>query len=327
MAFDFPSSPAVGAQYQGYTWDGEKWVLSGQPNTYPRAPCGRLSLSATDAVMTASVVAVTNVYWLPYLGSAVPFWNGSFWYEKSVGAVVTATTDTVFNPGAVAASSLYDWFLWDNAGTVRLCHGPAWTSNTVRSAGTALVLRDGIQMNNADITNGPAAQRGIYVGTTQSDGNAKMSWIFGGAGAGGVAAGLFVWNMYNRVRVMTGVYETQQYSAGAMGYRPVANSLNNRIFFVSGLPEEAIEFTVQTRMLANPASSGGMIGMMMDGTNSSNFSAYFLGAAVGDQATPHVSVNYQGVVGAHYVQATEAVETGTILFVGGYEMLYGRFMM
>jgi hypothetical protein len=34
MAFDFPSSPTVGQIYQGYTWDGEKWVLTfNTPNT------------------------------------------------------------------------------------------------------------------------------------------------------------------------------------------------------------------------------------------------------------------------------------------------------
>ena len=30
MAYDFPASPSTGQVYQGYTWDGEKWV-----STYP----------------------------------------------------------------------------------------------------------------------------------------------------------------------------------------------------------------------------------------------------------------------------------------------------
>ncbi|WP_445215455.1 hypothetical protein ACKWRH_23535 [Bradyrhizobium sp. Pa8] len=28
MAFDFPNAPTVGQTYQGYTWDGEKWIAS-----------------------------------------------------------------------------------------------------------------------------------------------------------------------------------------------------------------------------------------------------------------------------------------------------------
>jgi len=44
------------------------------------------------------------------------------------------------------------------------------------------------------ITNGPAAQRGTYVGSFRSGIGNSSDFNFGGSGAGGVAAALMVWN-------------------------------------------------------------------------------------------------------------------------------------
>ena len=96
--------------------------------------------------------------------------------ERSV-----ATTDTTKNPAAIGISKVNDWFLWNDAGTMRLSHGPDWTNDTTRSAGTALVMVDGIWLNNAAITNACAASRGTYVGTTRSDANSKLIWNFNDA--------------------------------------------------------------------------------------------------------------------------------------------------
>jgi hypothetical protein len=87
----------------------------------------------------------------------------------------------------MGASKVNDWFVWNDAGTIRLSHGPDWTSDTARSAGTALVMVNGILLNNVGITNGPAASRGTYVGTTRSNASSQIDFIIGGTGAGGVA--------------------------------------------------------------------------------------------------------------------------------------------
>ena len=110
-----------------------------------------------------------------------------------------ATTDTTKSPAAVANNSLYDMFVWNDSGTIRCTRGPAWTNATTRSAGTALVLVNGIYLNNASITNGPAASRGTYVGTIASNGTATIDFVFGTITTNGGAGNLNIWNAYNRV--------------------------------------------------------------------------------------------------------------------------------
>ena len=52
MAFDFPSTPSVGQSYQGYTWDGEKWVVAASGGKLNRfayiATAGQTVFSGAD---------------------------------------------------------------------------------------------------------------------------------------------------------------------------------------------------------------------------------------------------------------------------------------
>jgi hypothetical protein len=65
-----------------------------------------------------------------------------------------------------------------------------------------------ILLNSVAITNGPAASRGTYVGTTRSNGSSQLDWIVGGSASGGTAAFLWVWNAYNRVTVVGSTIDT-----------------------------------------------------------------------------------------------------------------------
>src|SRR5262249_8993443 len=153
--------------------------------------------------------------------------------------------------------------------TIRLGHGPDWTSDTVRSAGTALVRQNGILLNNAAITNGPAAKRGTYVGTTRSDASSLLNWIFGQVGSGGVAANLALWNMYNRVQVVTNVTDSgAAYTYSGATMRQARASPGNQINFINGLQEEGAHFTYSAGFQAALALGGSFIvGIGQDVTN------------------------------------------------------------
>jgi len=137
------------------------------------------------------------------VGNRVPIYDGTNMVMTTFAELSVATTDTTKNPAAIGASKVNDWFVWSDAGTVRIGHGPDWTSDTARSAGTALVMVNGILLNNTSITNGPAASRGTYVGTTRSNASSQLDWIFGGLSVGGTAGFFGVWNIYNRRRVVS----------------------------------------------------------------------------------------------------------------------------
>lgn len=209
------------------------------------SPQGRLTLTSATPVMATSVAAATTVFFTPYGGNQVPLYDGTTFVPTTFAELSQTTTDTTKSPAAVANNSNYDVFVWSDSGTIRATRGPAWTNDTTRSAGTALTFINGVPVNNASITNGPAAQRGTYVGTIRSNGSASIDYIFGSIGAGGVAGNFGVWNAFNRVPVGTMVLDNTNswtYAVNAT-WRQANNSASSRVSMIRGLDEDAVEAT------------------------------------------------------------------------------------
>ncbi len=253
-------------------------------------PGGRLTLQTAVPVMTATQSAKTTIYYTPYIGDQIPIYNGTNMVPTTFAELSIATTDTTKNPAAIGASKVNDWFVWSDSGTIRLSHGPDWTSDTARSAGTALVMVKGVLLNNASITNGPAASRGTYVGTTRSNATSQLDWILGTTNT---AAVLNVWNAYNRVAIGTNVTlsASAPYSSGTI--RQLNASAVAQVSFVVGLQEDALTAMFSSEVSV-PAGAGnfGIIGLGFDTTT-----AY---------STPRIQCkNVSGtVVSVHGVTAT-----------------------
>ena len=274
MAIDFPSSPTTG---QVYTYAGVTYVYSAQGvwatagasavGIIGGSPQGRLTLSSTLPVMTSTLANQGIIYYLPYIGDRIPIYDGSNMVMTTIPAGLSAvTTDTTKSPAAIGVSKVNDWFVWNDAGTIRIGHGPDWTSDTARSAGTALVMASGIWLNNAAITNGPAASRGTYVGTTRSNASSQLDWIYGSSASGGGEAFFGVWNCYNRVPVGTMVIEaTQNWTCAAATVRGFNNSLSNRVSAVFGLSEDAVSACANA--MAYTPSQYGHVGIGYNSTS------------------------------------------------------------
>jgi hypothetical protein len=265
----------------------------------PVPPQGRLTLQTAVPVMTTTQSAKTTIFYTPYIGGMVPIYDGTNMVMTTFAELSVATTDTTKSPAAIGASKVNDWFVWNDSGTIRIGHGPDWTSDTARSAGTALVMVNGILLNNAAITNGPAVQRGTYAGTTRSNGSSQLDYIFG---ATGTAAFLGVWNCYNRVLVQTTCAQsatTWSYSSATI--RASNNTAIERISFVSGLAEDGV-MTAHSRRI-DPAGTGyALLGIALDATNAQN--KYILLALA--NSTVGLNLAYPPQLGFHYIQATEA---------------------
>lgn len=196
-------------------------------------PQGRLTLQSLTPVMTTTQSAKTTIYFSAYVGSLCPIYDGigTFTMQNFGYEISTTTTDTTKNPSAIGASKCNDWFVWNDVGTMRLCHGPDWTNDTTRAA--ALNRVNGIWLNPFNITNGPAAGTGTYVGTTRSNASSRLDWIFG---ATDVAGFFSVWNMYNRVRVASASKDsTANWTYGSSIWRQSNNNARQRCTFVDGV--------------------------------------------------------------------------------------------
>jgi hypothetical protein len=271
-------------------------------------PQGRLTLASGTPVMMATVASATNIYYTPYIGQAVPIYDGSNFYMTDIGGeLVNTTTDAITNPAAVTTNSVYDMFVWNNNGVPTLSRGPAWTTLNVRSAGSVLTRVRGILVNNVAIPNGPAQYQGTYVGTVSSNGaTPTISFQYGSAASGGGLAVLNVWNMYNRVTVQTRVTDTAApYTYTAAVVRSANNSTSNAIRYTIGLAEEPPTFYYQQNVTTAVAAGATCQASIGDNTNT----AFELG-------------------GTYFAAQAAIAATGTLDVVytkGGTEPITGQF--
>lgn len=214
-------------------------------------PGGRLTLESGVPVSTSDQTAKTTVYYTPHMHGYVPLYNGTTWYVAAFSELSQALSNNTTSPAAAAVSSVYDLFVWNNAGTITLSRGPAWSSSTSRGTGagtTELERINGRLVNKVAITNGPAANRGLYVGTIATDGNGangQLSMMFApSAAAGGTANRIDVWNAYNRVKFNSIVRDnTDSWTYTTATWRSANNSASNRVTMVRGLDEDLVEAT------------------------------------------------------------------------------------
>lgn len=178
-------------------------AFSQQQYVVAKPPTGRLTLVTGEPVMSSEQANKQNVYYTPYTGSMLPIYDGTGWRERTFSELTLALAGSA----NWASGSNYDLFVYDDAGTLRLLTGPAWTNDTTRA--TALERVNGLLMNAASMTGRYGASstvtvaqdRGLYVGTMRTNASGQTTWqVNPGEGASGTQACYgYLWNMYNRV--------------------------------------------------------------------------------------------------------------------------------
>ena len=277
---------------------GTKWAAFP-----PLEPGGRLTLTTGVPVTTADVSGATTVYYTPYKHNGVVFYDGTWWIPSTFVELSQATSDATKSPAAVANDSNYDVFVWDDAGTLRATRGPAWTSDTARGAGagtTELELFEGRLVNKNAITNGPAARRGLYVGSIRSDGSAQIN---------DTLAKRHVWNAHSRVvRPMKAVETTDSWTYTTGTIRQANAAAANQLDFLVGLSEDAIIAQVQAGLSSNTANHGGQVGIGLDSTtvNSATIHGGGLSAVANIATQAHASYRDFPGLGRHTLVWLEA---------------------
>lgn len=287
-------------------------------------PGGRLTLTTGVGVTTSDVSAAGTVYYTPHRGTRLALYDGTRWVGKTFAELSQATTDATKSPAACANNSNYDVFAWDDSGTLRATRGPAWSSDTARGTGagtTELEFFEGRWVNKVAITNGPAARRGLYVGTVRTDGAAVVN---------DTLAKRHVWNMYNRVeRVMQVQDANGSWNYTTATYRQANGSAANQLDFVLGLPDEGIIAEVKTAF--SNTNTGvrihGAIGLDSASSPTTSGVDGMADSALANgvlQAVGSIAV-YPGL-GRHFLAWLEySAATGTTTFYGGAAAgLYGR---
>lgn len=207
----------------------------------PAPPQGRLTLTSGVAVTTADVTGGTSIYYTPAGGLSLPLYDGTRTKMVSFGAELTLALDaTSGHTGYHQSGKNFDLFIYNDAGTIRLGTGPAWSSDTTRGTGagtTELELKNGFFVNKNSMTlrfgsaSGntvtAAADQALYVGTFRATADGQAS---------DTKAKRLVFNAYNqsvRSLFITEAASTWNYSTGT--WRQTNANTANMVEVIDGL--------------------------------------------------------------------------------------------
>lgn len=290
-------------------------------------PQGRLTLVTGEPVMTSEQASKTTIYYTPYVGDRVPLYNGTEWENKLFSELSIAMAASA----NWATDKNFDVFVYNDAGTLRLVTGAAWTNDTTRAE--ALVRTNGIWLNNASFTGrygasstvSIAASRATYVGTIRTSAAGTTTWEIGGAAANGDQIRLFLWNCYNRVAATYACRDTTNSWTDAAGTWGALNASNtNRATFVRGLNEDGVWGDLSITV-APPVGNNAAVGVGLDSTAAvwTNSSCGVANASGAVNAAAD-SCAYSGLpgLGLHYIQAIQFSVAATATFYGDAGVTY-----
>ena len=204
---------------------------------------GRLTLQSGIPIMDSSARINTNtIYWTPYHGQFVPLFDGTNMVWTDIGGELSyGMTESVISPAA-ASNGGYDFFMWDNSGVKVFSKGYNINPISGRSGANAnLTKYQGIFVNQFDITNGPKAGYGTYLGSCiYNSGNLsyRNSQVASVLATNGSDAPInLIYNHYNKVRKCLKVIDdtgTNTYTAnvvtaytiGGFNFPPVITCVN-----------------------------------------------------------------------------------------------------
>lgn len=279
--------------------------LSARPTLVAYAPCGRLTLTTALPVTTADVTAATSVFYTPYKGDLLPIYSGSAWSMTAFTELTLALDLTAAHTGYQQSGKNFDLFVVNDAGTIRLGTGPAWTSDTGRGTGagtTQLSMLNGILTNAVSMTlrfgsaSGntitAAVNTATYVGTMRAsaDGQCEDS-----------VANRYLWNCYNRAKRNMKVIEAANTWTWSTASFHIANAnAANQLNYVCGLVEDEVVATAIGMATTSGAAVGVSAGVGVDSLTATGAPQLLICPGVNSTNAINQGGWYQGFPGLGY---------------------------
>lgn len=289
-------------------------------------PGGRLTMTSAAPVIVSDVTAGTALYYTPYTSTICPIYDGAQ-FNATTFAELTLTLHANH-----LANLIYDIFVINDSGTVRLVTGPAWNTSTAAAgargtgAGTTeLERKNGIWTNKVAMTarNGATTYSvnafcGTYVGSMLMDGtNGQLTCHV----TYGQSRKFGLWNAYNRKPILLQMGDaTASWTYNTATVRQSRATAGNTLAVFAGLPEEAfdIDFQQSITFTTNNGASG-TIGV---GVNSTTVMSGRTGSVLNPAASTakfdtrarHI---VQPTIGLNNINSLETANTTTVTQFNG----------
>jgi hypothetical protein len=245
--------------------------LSTQVQNVISIPQGYLTLTSATPFITSGVAAATSVYYTPAIGNLIPIYNGTSF-------VVTQFTELTLALNANhLANTIYDLYVINDSGTVRLVTGPAWNTSTAGSgaigsgAGTAererlnglLVNKVSATMRYGATTVTVDARKGTLVGSIFMDGSNGQVTCHRGVGQDRKWG---IWNLYSQKKISLLVRDsTASWTYGTATIRQSNAATGNKATVFQGLQDSPVRATF-TQLLNPSNTTSNEIGIGVDST-------------------------------------------------------------
>lgn len=261
----------------------------------------RLTLTTATPVTTTDVTAATTVYLTPYCGNKIGLYDGSRWNLHTLTEISIAVPATT--------ATMYDLFVYDNAGTLTL-EAVAWTNDTTRATAIA-------QQNGVDVKTGTLTKRlcGSFR-TTASSGQTEDS-----------RTRRYLSNRYNRkLRNMSAIEATDSWTYTSLTWRAAnGDSAANCLDFVNCVDEGSVNARVAGSCSNASANLLVQVGVGVDtsGANSAQICPHLETQSSNTKIVPWAAYNGHVGPGRHqliWIERSSASGTTTWLGDNGEPM-------
>lgn len=280
-------------------------------------PQGRLTLTSGVAVTTTNMAGQTTVFYTPYSGNRVPVYDGTEFVAHLFTELSLLLDPISGHTNYHAAGQLYDFFIVNDAGVLRLGTGPKWGTTLAggsdRGTGaetTEIELFGGLWVNKNSMT----LRFGDGSGDTLSI-PAKQATLVGTGclPADGMIddsqAKRYLANAYNKV--MRPMYRNEtatSYTYSSTTLRQANGNAANKVSFVVSLPGDLVDVSVIARANSNTADERPVIvGLGLNQTTSQDAVLRFIDTA-SNAKFAHPWANWKGYApeGLNYVAWLES---------------------
>ena len=281
----------------------------------PTPPQGRLTLTSGTPVTTADVNSAGTVYYTPYVGQLVPIYDGSAFVMTDTGGELSILLDSTNH----LSDKNFDLFVINNAGTIRVCTGPAWSSNTSRGSGagtTQLQLLNGIYTNAVSLTCRYSSSSTVVVSANQATYVGTFRTIAGGLTMDSHFERM-TWNAYNRrLRYLNYTESTASWTDASTSFVPQSAAAPS-LYAVQGLAEDAVSLEVTAMAHNTTANIETYVGIGIDSA-SVDSSVTNIPVVTGTASNAPARAIYLGIpaLGYHQYSWLEKVVSGTGSYVG-----------
>jgi hypothetical protein len=263
-------------------------------------------------------VARSSIYYEPYKGNQIPIGG----VPTTFTALTLALDSDSGHTGYQQSGKVFDLFVYNDSGTIRLGSGPAWTSDTARA--DAVTMTNGIWVNSGTITLRFGSASGNT--TSVSAGNATLVGTFRAVANGQVrirwtgidaTADFYFASIYWPVAYAVNVHDTtDQWTYNNETVRQKRGSANNQVNVLNPLPGHCAVNLIDCTM-SNNASGNRRNGIGYDSTTAHHpfcFSGYAIVATAAEQKA---ILAHRPALGVHYYAALESSQVaGSCLWYG-----------